>query len=64
MGSLEKQVPSLWHLQSQHFNYIKKGPYFFRDLKNFQKHIERAARIKGTWKENNKWDVHYALVEL
>ena len=28
----------------------------FHNLKNFQKHVERAARIWGTWKEDNKWD--------
>ena len=56
MGSLEKQVPPLRLLQSQHFKHIKRGPYFFRDLKNFQTHVERAARIWGTWKEDNKWD--------
>eukprot|EP00957_Ditylum_brightwellii_P106382 8115880-Ditylum_brightwellii.AAC.1 len=56
MGSLEKQVPSLQLLQSQHFKHIKQGPYFFCDLKNVQKHVERAARIKGTWNEDNKCD--------
>eukprot|EP00957_Ditylum_brightwellii_P104388 7950424-Ditylum_brightwellii.AAC.1 len=56
MGSLEKQVPPLQLLQSQHFEHIKQGPYFFRVLKNFQTHVERAARIKGTWKDDNKWN--------
>jgi hypothetical protein len=56
MGSLEKQVPPLQLLQSQHFKHIKQGPYFFSDLKNFQTHVERAARIWETWKEDNKWD--------
>ena len=56
MRSLEKQVPPLRLLQSQHFKHIKRGPYCFRDLKNFQTHIERTARIWGTWNEGNKWD--------
>ena len=56
MGSLEKNAPPIRLLQSQHFKHIKQGPYFFCDLNNFQKHAERAARIKGTWKEDNKWD--------
>eukprot|EP00957_Ditylum_brightwellii_P127376 9712600-Ditylum_brightwellii.AAC.1 len=56
MGSLKKQVPPLQLLQSQHFKHIKQGPYFFHDLKNFQKHVESATRIRGTWNEDNKWD--------
>eukprot|EP00957_Ditylum_brightwellii_P154356 11746127-Ditylum_brightwellii.AAC.1 len=56
MRSLEKQAPPLGLLQSQHFKHIKRGPYFFHDLNNFQTHVERAARISGTWKEDNKWD--------
>eukprot|EP00957_Ditylum_brightwellii_P090487 6890870-Ditylum_brightwellii.AAC.1 len=56
MGSLEKQVPPLQLLQSQHFKHIKRGHYFFCDLKNDQKHVEMAARIRATWKEDNKWD--------
>eukprot|EP00957_Ditylum_brightwellii_P100025 7623447-Ditylum_brightwellii.AAC.1 len=56
MRSLEKQVPPLRLLQSQHFKRIKQSPYFFHDLKNFQKHVERTARIKGAWNEDNKWD--------
>eukprot|EP00957_Ditylum_brightwellii_P061173 4641729-Ditylum_brightwellii.AAC.1 len=56
MGSLEKQVPPLWLLQSHYFKHIKRGPYFFRNLKNFQTHVEMAARIWGTWKDDNKWD--------
>ena len=63
MELLEKQVPPLWLLQSQHFKHIKRGPYFFCNLKNFQKHVERAARIKGTWKEDNKWDER-SLLEM
>eukprot|EP00957_Ditylum_brightwellii_P015072 1137146-Ditylum_brightwellii.AAC.1 len=56
MGSLEKQVPPLHLLQSQHFKHIKRGPYFFHNLKNFQTRVERAARIWETRKEDNKWD--------
>eukprot|EP00957_Ditylum_brightwellii_P020556 1549793-Ditylum_brightwellii.AAC.1 len=56
MGSLEKQAPPLRLLQSQHFKYIKQGPYFFCDLKNVPKHVERAARIRGTCKDDNKQD--------
>eukprot|EP00957_Ditylum_brightwellii_P041640 3153710-Ditylum_brightwellii.AAC.1 len=56
MGLLEKQVPPLPLLQSQHFKGIKQGPYFFRDLKNVQKHVKRPARIRGTCNEDNKWD--------
>ena len=63
MGSLEKQVPPLRLLQSQHFKHIKRGPYFFHNSNNFQAHVERTARIWGTWKEDNKRDER-SLLEM
>eukprot|EP00957_Ditylum_brightwellii_P137814 10506229-Ditylum_brightwellii.AAC.1 len=63
MGLLEKQIPPLRLLQIQHFKHIKQGPYFFHDLKNLQKHVEMAARIRGTCNEDNKWDER-SLLEM
>eukprot|EP00957_Ditylum_brightwellii_P042021 3181961-Ditylum_brightwellii.AAC.1 len=63
MGLLEKQVPPLWLSQSQHFKHIKQGPYFFRGLKNVQKHVERVTRIREIWNEDNKWD-EMSLLEM
>eukprot|EP00957_Ditylum_brightwellii_P119190 9092220-Ditylum_brightwellii.AAC.1 len=39
---------------SQHFKHIKRGPYFYESLKNFHGQIERAAKIKGAWREDDK----------
>ena len=57
VGSKSTKVPALKLLHTCKFSHLKMRGQKFLVLKYFQEYVERAKKIRGTWKDGG-WNNH------